>query len=221
MLKYIMKNINGKKRRVKMNIYTFIITSIIIILLPGTGVIYTISNGIIRGKRKAVIAASGCTLGIIPHLLVSVMCSSFIIQSGKIFFMILKILGALYLLYLGYGMIRSRQDLNFPEKIDESQSIQIICRGILINLLNPKLTLFFFAFLPQYLSINTQNYLKESLILGAVFMILTFIVFIVYGVCASFIKDFIGHSAEKMKYIQQFFGIMFILFAAQLALSSL
>ena len=93
-----------------MNIYTFIITSIIIILIPGTGVIYTISNGIMKGRKAAFIAGIGCTAGIIPHLILSVVLSSVLIQSGRIFFIVLKIAGACYLLYLGVGMIKVQSE---------------------------------------------------------------------------------------------------------------
>lgn len=204
-----------------MDIYTFIITSIIIILLPGTGVIYTISNGIIKGKKASVIAAIGCTAGIIPHLFVSIMCSSVLIQSGREFFLILKIAGSLYLCYLGVGMIKSQAKVNFLDEVEEKKGYQIICRGVLINLLNPKLTLFFFSFLPQYVSSNSENYIRESLILGIIFMILTFLVFVVYGISAGTMKVFAMKSEKRMKRIQQIFGIIFITFAGHLALSSL
>lgn len=241
-----------------MDTSTFILTSLIIVLLPGTGVIYTISTGLTRGKKSSIIAAIGCTLGIIPHLIVSISLSSLLLKMNSQSFFILKILGGLYLLYLGIGMINSKADLDISfnnaatvkehnnitrasnkpenntataENYDSTTSINknkstnnlftIVTRGILINLLNPKLTLFFFSFLPQYVSTNSDSYIKTALLLGLVFMFITLIVFIGYGLLAGFMKSFLVNSPKRVKSIQNVFGIIFIIFAVKLSLSSM
>lgn len=209
-----------------MNTYTFILTSFIIILLPGTGVMYTISTGLIKGKRMSIIAALGCTLGIIPHLITSICLSSLLLKMNAQAFFILKILGGLYLLYLGIGMLKSKADLNFNNtsatgKESSNTLTTIITRGILINLLNPKLTLFFFSFLPQYISTNSDNYIKISFLLGLAFMFITFIVFIGYGLLAGLTKSFFVNSPKRVQCIQNVFGIIFIIFAVKLSTSSM
>lgn len=202
-----------------MDIAAFLITSLIVILIPGTGVIYTISTGIMEGKRMGVYAAVGCTAGIIPHLCVSIVFSSLLIQMDDTVFMIIKIAGALYLLYLGAGMIFSKSSLDFETATAERNFSRIIRRGILINLLNPKLTLFFLSLLPQYLVPNTVDYALQSLLLGCVFMLLTLVVFIGYGVLAGTAKALLTDSPKKVSIMQKSFGVLFIGFAAKLGLT--
>lgn len=204
-----------------MTIIPFLISSIIIVLLPGTGVIYTISIGLTKGKKASVFAAFGCTAGIIPHLCLSIALSSFILQMGNFVFNIVKIAGALYLLYLGIGMVVSKSNLNLDNSKAESNALAIMRQGILINLLNPKLTVFFFSFLPQYISASNQNYFLQCIILGLAFMLLTLIVFIAYGTLAGSAKILIEKSPHITNMLQKCFGILFVIFSIQLGFSSI
>lgn len=175
-----------RKRRWNItNTYTFLITSLIIILIPGTGVIYTISTGITEGRKKSLFAAVGCTLGIIPHLFMSITLSSFLMQMRNTFFTVIQLIGACYLLYLEAGMIFAKNKIDFEQSPLAHSTSGIIWRGLLINLLNPKLTLFFFSFLPQYISHGSKNYIQQGFILGLVFMLLTLLIFICYGILAG------------------------------------
>ena len=175
-----------RKRRWNItNTYTFLITSLIIILIPGTGVIYTISTGITEGRKKSLFAAVGCTLGIIPHLFMSITLSSLLMQMSNTFFTVIQLIGACYLLYLGAGMIFAKNKIDFEQSPLAHSTSGIIWRGLLINLLNPKLTLFFFSFLPQYISHGSKNYIQQGFILGLVFMLLTLLIFICYGILAG------------------------------------
>ncbi len=200
-----------------MNTYTFLITSLIIILIPGTGVIYTISLGMTEGRRKSIYAALGCTAGIIPHLCISIALSSLLMQLNSTVFTVMKYLGAFYLIYLGLGMMISNKTVQFSEMKTESHARAIIKRGILINLLNPKLTLFFFSFLPQYVSSDSTHYVAKSFILGVIFMVLTLIVFIGYGLLAGSARTWLCQSSMRMSILQKCFGIIFIVLAVQLA----
>lgn len=201
-----------------MNTSAFLITSLIIILIPGTGVIYTVSLGMSEGKKKAFFAALGCTAGILPHLCISIVLSSLLMQMDDRVFLAVKYIGVLYLIYLGVGMIFSKGNVQFSEHQAESRASAIIRRGVLINLLNPKLTLFFFSFLPQYVSSDSSNYMIKSSLLGLLFMVLTFIVFIGYGFLAGTAKEWLCQSPKRMSFLQKCFGITFIAFAIKLAL---
>lgn len=203
-----------------MNTYSFIISSLMIILIPGTGVMYTLSTGITKGKKASILAAFGCTAGIIPHLCASVVLSSLLVKMSNEAFMILKLLGVLYLLYLGVGMVFSKTSPEFSNAKTVEKSATIIRHGILINLLNPKLTLFFFSFLPQYIDSNSKNYIIESIQYGFAFMMLTFAVFVGYGMLAGAAKTLLTNSPKRISLIHKLFGIIFIVFAIQLALSS-
>lgn len=129
-----------------MNPCAFLLTSLIIILIPGTGVIYTVSVGMSEGRGESVFAALGCTAGILPHLGISLVLSALLMQMDDNVFSVVKYIGVLYLMYLGVGMIVGKGTVEFSEERAESRASAIIRRGILINLLHPKLTLFFFPF---------------------------------------------------------------------------
>ena len=204
-----------------MNVFTFFVSTLIIILIPGTGVIYTISVSISKGNKASILAAFGCTVGIIPHLCISIALSSLLVNMSSSAFTIMKLLGTLYLLYLGAGMMRSKSKLELGHVTTEEKPIQIAYRGILINLLNPQLTLFFFSFLPQYVNSNGKHYVIESFIYGLICMILTLIVFMGYGLLGGITKQLIINSPKRMNLVQRLFGIIFIVFAVQLALSGL
>lgn len=203
-----------------MNTYTFLITSLIIILIPGTGVIYTVSSGISKGRKASIFASLGCTTGIVPHLCISILLSSFLVKMSPKAFLFIKMIGAIYLLYLGLRMLFSKNGLEFGKVLTDEKPTIIIRRGILINLLNPKLTLFFFTFIPQYVSSESQYYVIECLLYGCVFMMLTFVIFIGYGMLAGTAKTLIN-SPNLMNLVQKLFGIIFIVFAIQLSLSPL
>lgn len=204
-----------------MTTISFFITSFIIILIPGTGVMFTISTGITQGKRASLFAALGCTLGILPHLCVSIALSSFLMEMNDKAFFILKLIGALYLLYLGIGMIRSKPIVTLEKSKFEETAQTIIRSGILINLLNPKLTLFFFSFLPQYAKSASNHYIAECLLYGFAFMILTLLIFIGYGLLAGLTNKFFINSPRRIAQLQSLFGIIFIGLAVQLASSSI
>jgi len=204
-----------------MSVWSFFVTSLIIILIPGTGVVYTISTGLTKGEKASVLAAISCTAGIIPHLCVSIAFSSLIIRMSDRVFWAIKLAGALYLLYLGAGMLFSKTKLELTNTKPNDNVASTIRHGVLINLLNPKLTLFFFSFLPQYISAESKNYIGEALCYSLLFMLLTFIVFVVYGILAGSISSFIINSPKRLMRIQKLFGITFIAFAIQLGISSL
>lgn len=195
----------------------FLLTSLIVILVPGTGVIYTVSTGLSQDRKGAVIAAFGCTLGIVPHLLAGILGVSALMHTGALVFRLVRYAGVLYLVYMGIGMLRnSHFELdNDPRHVD---AIAIIRKGVLINLLNPKLTIFFLSFLPQFINIQS-NYRPAMIWMSIQFMLMTFIVFIGYGMLASGFRHLIVSSEKAMNWIQKGFGAALLIFAAKLALS--
>lgn len=200
-----------------MNTFSFFITSLIVILIPGAGVTFTISTGITKGKRASIFAALGCTLGILPHLCISIALSAFIVEMSNETFLILKLIGVIYLLYLGIGMIRNKANFELTSDKSTEKANAIIRNGILINSLNPQLTLFFFSFLPQYVKSTSDHYMADCLLYGFGFMLLTLLVFIGYGLLAGTTNQFFVHSPNRISLIQKIFGIIFIVFAMQLA----
>ena len=194
----------------------FFVTALIVVLVPGTGVVYTISYGLFHGRRASVFAALGCTAGIVPHLVASTIGLSALLNMSAEVFQLLKLLGVLYLLYLAWGMWRNTGSLRFDAPGRSRGGLAIATRGTLINLLNPKLTLFFFAFLPQFVT-RDSSVNAQMLLLSGVFMAMTLVVFVLYGLLAGKLHDRVVGSPHLIIRLQRGFAGMFALFAVRLA----
>lgn len=197
----------------------FLLTSLVVVLIPGTGVLYTVATGLFVNKRASLFAALGCTLGIIPSLLASTFGLAAIFHASVIAFQVVKYLGSVYLLYLAWVMWRSSSPLALKENKEESSGLSIAVKGFLINIFNPKLSIFFLAFLPQFISPSAQQPLVNMLILGGVFMLMTFAVFAIYGVLANSFSKFIAGSAKLSLAIQKCFAGTFAVLGVKLAFS--
>lgn len=195
----------------------FLLTSFIIVLIPGTGAIYTISTGLFHGWRTSMIAAIGCTLGIVPHLLATILGLALILHTSALLFQGLKWLGVLYLLYLAWMMWRDESALHF-EATAPQQPGRIILRAILINLFNPKLTIFFLAFLPLFIVPDGALPVVQMVILSGVFMGLTLVVFLLYGILASSVRAYVINSPQVIRWIQRTFAVAFAALGLKLAL---
>lgn len=197
----------------------FLLTSLVVILIPGTGVVYTINTGLMLKWRASIAAAVGCTLGIVPHILASILGLSALVNMSAQAFSVIKIAGSAYLLYLAWNMWRAAGTLDINKKSAETNSMQIAMKAIAINLLNPKLTIFFFAFLPLFVSRNSTSPTLEMISLSTVFMGMTFIVFALYGILASGVSTYLMNSSKLVKRFQQAFAVILAAFAVKLALS--
>jgi threonine/homoserine/homoserine lactone efflux protein len=198
----------------------FLLASLIVVLIPGTGVVYTITTGLTLKWRASLAAAIGCTLGIVPHIVASILGLSALLNMSAQVFSVLKLAGAAYLLYLAWNMWREAGTLELNKKSAEASAVKIITKAIAINLLNPKLTIFFFAFLPLFVSKKSSSPTAEMIILSIVFMSITLIIFALYGILASGISIYLTNSSSKaMKRIQQTFAVILAGFAVKLAFS--
>jgi threonine/homoserine/homoserine lactone efflux protein len=197
----------------------FLLASLVVVLIPGTGVIYTITTGLTLKWRASIAAAIGCTLGIVPHILASILGLSALLNMSAQVFSALKIAGAMYLLYLAWNMWREAGTLEINKKSTGSNITQIVIKAIAINLLNPKLTIFFFAFLPLFVSKDSASPTLEMVTLSAVFMGMTFLIFALYGILASGISAYLINSSRAVKRLQQAFAAVLAIFAVKLALS--
>jgi threonine/homoserine/homoserine lactone efflux protein len=197
----------------------FLLTSLVVILVPGTGVVYTINTGLTLKWRASIAAAIGCTLGIVPHILASILGLSALLNMSAQVFSVVKIAGSAYLLHLAWNMWREAGTLEINKRNMEINATQIAAKAIAINLLNPKLTIFFFAFLPLFVSKNSLSPTFEMMSLSAVFMGMTFIVFALYGILASSVRTHLINSPKIVKRFQQAFAVILAAFAVKLALS--
>ena len=188
--------------------------------MPGTGSIYTISTGLFLGWRSSIVAATGCTLGIIPHLLASSLGLSALLLMSSLVFQFIKYLGAAYLLYLAWSMWRETGSLHLSQKDLKSGSmIKIAVRGILINILNPKLSIFFLAFLPLFIKPESDSPIRDFLWLSAVFMLMTLVIFILYGLFAHAVSSYLLQSKKFSIWLQKSFAVIFAGLGIKLALT--
>ncbi|MHB0853255.1 LysE family translocator [Stutzerimonas nitrititolerans] len=197
----------------------FLITSLIVVLIPGTGVIFTVSAGLMQGRRAAFLASIGCTLGIIPHLLATVLGLAAVMHASALAFEVLKYAGVAYLLYLAVATWRDRSAFTVQSVKDGHRPSGLVTKVFLLNILNPKLTIFFLAFLPQFVEPGSSSPSLQLLSLSAVFMLMTFAVFTVYGLLADTFRTAVIESARVQAWLRRGFAGAFAGLGAQLALS--
>jgi threonine/homoserine/homoserine lactone efflux protein len=197
----------------------FLVTSLIVVATPGTGVMYTLAAGLSRGSRASVVAAFGCTLGIVPHLAAAILGLSAVLNASALAFETLKYAGVTYLLYMAWNTLRERGPLRVEKNVQTRSAWDVTVTAILINILNPKLTIFFFAFLPQFISTGQSDPLPLMLLLSGVFMLMTFVVFVGYGLLAARVRDHVTSRPRVMTWMRRTFAAAFLALGAKLALS--
>ena len=197
----------------------FLLTSLVVVLIPGTGVIYTVSTGLIEGRRASVWASLGCTAGILPHLAATTLGLAAMMHASALAFQALKFAGVAYLFYLALATWRDRSGFVVDGSVSKAGATSLVTRGILLNILNPKLTLFFLAFLPQFVDPGASAPTVQLLTLSAVFMAMTFAVFVVYGFIAHAFRRRVIESAKVQRWLRMGFAAAFAGLGAKLALS--
>jgi threonine/homoserine/homoserine lactone efflux protein len=196
----------------------FLITSLIVVLIPGTGVAFTVSTGLTLGRRASCYASVGCTLGIVPHLLATVLGLAAVMHTSALAFQALKYAGVAYLFYLAIATWRDRSAFA-TQAVHGAGAIALVVKAFLLNILNPKLTLFFLAFLPQFVQPATASPLLQLLGLSAVFMAMTLVVFVLYGVLAHAFRRAVIESPRVQAWLRRGFAGAFAGLGAQLAFS--
>ncbi len=196
---------------------SFLLTSLIVIASPGTGVLYTLAAALTKGSRASIAAAFGCTLGIVPHMSAAMLGLAAVLHTSALAFAALKWLGVLYLMVMAWQALRQRGALAVDARLDGRSAKRVIVTGFLINILNPKLSIFFLAFLPQFIAANESHPLMRMLELSAAFMAMTFAVFAVYGLFAASVRDRIVTRPKVMTWLRRAFAGGFAALGARLA----
>ena len=197
----------------------FLITSLIVVATPGIGVLFTLAAGLARGWRASVVAAFGCTLGIVPHMAAAIMGLAALLHTSALAFQILKYLGVAYLLYMAWSTLQEHGALRVENEVTARSARQVIVAAVLANILNPKLSIFFLAFLPQFVSADEAYPIARMLELSAVFMLMTFAVFAVYGVFAAAVRNHIISRPRVLTWMRRTFAGAFAALGAKLAVA--
>ncbi len=196
----------------------FLLTAFVVVIAPGTGVIYTLALGLGQGRRAALWAALGCTVGIVPHLAAATLGLAAVLHTSALLFTVIKFAGVAYLLYLAWQSLSSGGALNVSGTQTRDSGWRIARRGALINILNPKLSIFFLALLPPFLSGAAATVTSEMVMMGAIFMLMTFAVFILYGCFAAAARTWLLGSEVVMRWLSRSFAAIFAALAGRLAL---
>lgn len=203
----------------------FLLTTLIIVASPGTGVLYTLAAGLSRGPRASVVAAFGCTLGIVPHLAAAILGLAALLHASALAFDLFKYAGVAYLLWMAWSAWRERGPLSIAPAGDGDgnggprSALQVTVHAVLINLLNPKLSIFFFAFLPQFVQAGDPQALPHMLALSGVFMAMTFVVFAIYGLFAASVRHQVVSRPAIVTWMRRTFAGAFVGLGARLALT--
>jgi threonine/homoserine/homoserine lactone efflux protein len=195
----------------------FLVTTLIVVATPGTGVLYTIAAGLSRGARASLIAAVGCTLGIVPHMLAAITGLAALLHTSALAFEVVRDAGVVYLLYMAWMMWRDRGALPLDERSAPQSARRVIVSAVLINILNPKLTIFFFAFLPQFVPPDRPDALARMVELSAMFMLVTLVIFVIYGAFAAAVRQQMIARPRVMLWMRRTFALAFVAMGLRLA----
>ncbi|KRE16211.1 lysine transporter LysE [Bosea sp. Root483D1] len=197
----------------------FLLTSLIIVASPGTGAIYTIAAGLTRGAKASVLASFACTLGIVPHLLAAMMGLAALLHASALAFSIVKYAGVAYLLWMAWQTLKEQGALSVEAAADKRSAWRVLVDGLALNVLNPKLSIFFVAFLPQFIAADEASPMARMLELSGVFMAMTFVVFALYGLFAAAMRDKVVSRPAVMAWLRRTFAAAFVALGAKLALT--
>ncbi|MFC4762919.1 LysE family translocator [Dyella koreensis] len=197
----------------------FLITALLVVASPGTGALYTISASLSRGVRAGLVAAAGCTLGILPHMLATVLGLATVFRTSALAFEVLKIVGAAYLLYMAWQALRDARMLEVKDSGEEQNTAKVIASAVLLNLLNPKLPVFFLAFLPQFVPADDPSPITTMLMLSGVFMAMTWVVFASYGCFAALMRKHVLTRPSVLTWMRRSFAAGFALLGLRLLVS--
>lgn len=173
--------------------------------------------GLSRGVRASLIAAVGCTLGIIPHMVAAITGLAALLHTSAVAFQTLKYVGVAYLLLVAWTTLKEKGALTVENETGPRSATNVILSAILVNILNPKLTIFFFAFLPQFVSANDPRASIRMIELSAVFMLLTLVVFVAYGSFAAAIRRHVISRPKVLTWMRRVFAGAFVALGVRLA----
>ena len=184
----------------------YILTAFIVCLAPGLGVVYTLSATLGGGMRAGLWASVGCTIATVLHMVVAMAGLAAVLHASALAFQMVKYTGVAYLLWMAWAVLRDHGGLSVRPARPETAG-RLVWRGVLLNILNPKLPLFFVAFLPQFLP--TGAGLADLALLGAGFSVVTFVTFVLYAALAAAGRQRLLESARAMDWLRRAFAAAF------------
>jgi threonine/homoserine/homoserine lactone efflux protein len=201
------------------DLWLFIVSGLLLNMTPGVDTLYIVGRGTTQGWRAGAVAALGIGAGCIVHTLAAAAGLSAILATSATAFMLIKWVGAAYLVYLGVTLLLSRSRAGARVAPPRATLSRVFAQGFLTNVLNPKVALFFLAFLPQFIAADEGHPLLRMLQLSGAFMAMTFAVFVLYGLFAASVRDRIVTRPAAMTWLRRGFAGAFAALGARLALA--
>ena len=200
------------------SLISFAVASVALLVIPGPAVIYIVNRSVADGRQIGIAAVVGLELGTFMHVLAATVGLSAILATSENAFNVVKYFGASYLVLIGLRTLTRK-----PEAISTSASSmtqsQAFRQGFIINMLNPKIALFFLSFLPQFIDPNISSNARQSLIVGSVFVLCGFVIDGIYALTASSLREVLV-KGKALPFIQQYVaGVVFVLLGAAAALA--
>ena len=199
------------------NFAIFFAASWILILTPGPDMLYVITRGISQGRKAGVISAIGVTLGILVHTIFAAFGLAMILRTSAVAFLAVKYAGAVYLIYLGIKSVRDKSGLTFNSDKIQVSIRKIFVQGILSNVLNPKIALFFLAFLPQFVNPESGNVAFQMVYLGLTFALFGVVFLVLLGYFSGGIGSWLSRQRFFADKIRWFTGSILIALGLRLA----
>ncbi len=198
----------------------FVLASFLLCLAPGPDNIYVLTQGITKGKKAAIITTLGLVTGLIVHTSAAAFGISVIFQTSQVAFDIVKYLGAIYLLYIAYKIFKHRNEpLDLDVKSSKQQMKSLYFKGFIMNVLNPKVSIFFLAFLPQFVDTNVPNVSMQVILLGFIFMVITIVVFSTIGILGNLLSSRLMQNPNIIKYMNILTSFILVSLGLKLALT--
>jgi len=201
------------------NIYLFISVTFIILISPGPNIIFVVTKGMNEGRKSAFKAVMGASVGDLAQVLAASLGLAVLLQASALAFFIVKMLGASYLFYVGIRCFLNKHQMLVKSSAEQTKGKDLFFTGFLTSALNPKTTLFFLSFLPQFIDNHSVYAQQQMLLLGSLFVIMGFFVMMVYAVLAEKLRFWIAKNDRIQAYFNWATGAIFIGFGLRVAFS--
>lgn len=189
----------------------FLTASILLTFMPGPDIIYVIMQSITNGKKYGIVTAFGLVSGVLVHTTFIAFGIAAIINSSETLFFIIKLFGALYLFYLAFIIYRNSSSINLEEnQVSKKSFFSLYKKGFIMNVLNPKVAIFFLAFFPGFIIESQGKIIFQIYLLGLLFMIQAFVVFTLVSVTSAYLTSFLRENKHFEIFLKWFQIIIFI-----------
>jgi len=199
---------------------TFILAVCIFALTPGVDTIYIINRTLTQGYLAGIYSSLGILSGVLVHIAMATLGLSVILAESAVAFSIVKYLGAAYLCYLGIVKLLSKNKIANTIRTEKKESMmKIYTSGVIANVLNPKVALFFLAFFPQFVDLNYKGTISPFLSLGVIYILIDLVWCVLITISAAFLAEKVLHNAKVGVWMNKTAGIVYVLLGIKIALS--